>query len=507
MTNVADPREAKASPSGTEKKSVQEYLDEAPAWQDGTALKSPPKSSMQSLIFLLASAGKLFEGLVVFMTGAALPLIVADLGLTDTQAGLVTATTLGGILVGALFLGSLSDRLGRKTMFVAEMVIFTAFLAGLCFAPNLGVLLFCLFGMGLALGCDYPTAHLMLSETMPSSQRSRSVLGAFAFQAIGAVVGAGVAVAVLALLEPSVSHWRVMFGISVIPALVVTIGRFFVAPSPHWLLLAGRHEEAEQALSKVLRRDPAYPSEISLSPADTTFGGQRGRFRDLFRTGKGGSLRATVLASVPWFLQDLSTYGIGIFTPVIIAATLGGSNGDGDASNPVANVIHDDLIGTEGAVLIDAFLVVGILVAIRYVDRLGSIKMQVWGFTGCAVGMAIACVGTLIDAEPVQTILIFIGFITFTFMTNAGPNAQTYLISGEVFPTAVRGTGSGFAAACGKVGAVLTAFLFPTLLTKFGTAPILIVLVLCSLAGAVVTQAFRIDTTGKSLEEIHGSSR
>lgn len=504
MTDVSDAVSAELPRPERPQKSVQEYLDEVPVWKDGTELGRPPKAPMQSLIFILASAGKLFEGLVVFMTGTALPLIVADLDLTDAQAGLVTATALSGILVGALFLGSLSDRLGRKTMFVAEMVIFTAFLTGLCFAPNLPVLLFCLFGMGLALGCDYPTAHLMLSETMASSERSRSVLGAFAFQAIGAVVGAGVAVAVLALLEPNVGHWRVMFGIAVIPALVVTIGRFFVAPSPHWLLAAGRHEEAEAALSKVLRREPPYPSRVELANIDAGTE-QRGRFRDLFRSGKGGSLRATVLASVPWFLQDLSTYGIGIFTPVIIAASIGGAVDDSGAANPVAGVVHDDLIGAEGAVLIDAFLVVGILVAIRYVNKLGSIRMQIWGFIGCAVGMAIACLGTVIDMEPLQTILIFVGFMTFTFMTNAGPNAQTYLISGEVFPTAVRGTGSGFAAACGKAGAVLTAFLFPMLLTKFGTAPILIVLIVCSLAGAAVTSAFRIDTTGKSLEEVHGS--
>lgn len=505
MADTSGPVSNEATPPRVRARTVQDYLDETPQWRDGTALGRPPRAAMQSLIFLLASAGKLFEGLVVFMTGTALPLIVADLGLTDTQAGLVTATTLCGILVGALFLGSMSDRIGRKTMFVAEMVVFTAFLTGVCFAPNLPVLLFCLFGMGLALGCDYPTAHLMLSETMSSAERGRSVLGAFAFQAVGAVVGAGVAVGVLALLPPDTGHWRVMFGVAVLPALLVTIGRFFVAPSPHWLLAVGRREEAEDALRKVLRRDPPYPSEITLAPVAASLE-PRGRFRDLFRRGKGGSLKATILASVPWFLQDLSTYGIGIFTPVIIAASIGDRVDDSGSLNPVAGVVHDELIGAEGAVLIDAFLVVGILVAIRYVNRLGSIRMQIWGFLGCAAGMAVATIGSLISAEPLQTILIFIGFTTFTFMTNFGPNAQTYLIAGEVFPTAVRGTGSGFAAACGKAGAVLTAFLFPVLLTQFGTTPILIVLILCSLAGALVTSIFRIDTTGKSLEELHSSS-
>ena len=60
--------------------------------------------------------------------------------------------------------------------------------------------------------------------------------------------------------------------------------------------------------------------------------------------------------------------------------------------------------------------------------------------------------------------LIFAGFMLFNFMTNMGPNAQTYLLAGEVFPTRLRGTGAGFAAAVAKVGAVMTAFLFPILL-------------------------------------------
>lgn len=487
-------------------KTVQQYLDAVPQWEDGTPLSRPPKTPMQSLVFLLASAGKLFEGLIVFMTGMALPLIVEDLHLTTAEAGVVSATSLGGILVGALLLGNLSDRFGRKLMFIVEMIIFSSFLLGVCFATNVPALIICLFGMGLALGCDYPTAHLMLSETMSSRARSRSVLGAFAFQAIGAVVGAVVAVSVLALLPENVNNWRIMFGLAVIPAIVVTVGRLFVVQSPHWLVAAGRTAEAEVALEKLLRRKPQFPQHFHVAPAPALQTGQGGRYRDLFRGGPKGNLRATIFASIPWFLQDLSTYGIGIFTPVIIAATIGGQNGAGGVmrhGDSLSAVTAESLIGAEGAILIDSFLLVGILVAIKLVDRLGSVRMQVVGFIGCAIGLGIAAVGTALGEGALATPLIFLGFMTFTFMTNAGPNSQTYLISGEVFPTAVRGTGSGFAAACGKVGAVLTAFLFPILLNTLGTVPILIILMLCSVAGSIVTWMFRIDTTGKDLESVH----
>jgi len=90
----------------------------------------------------------------------------------------------------------------------------------------------------------------------------------------------------------------------------------------------------------------------------------------------------------------------------------------------------------------------------------------------------------------------------FNFMTNLGPNAQTYLLAGEVFPTAIRGKGAGFAAAFGKIGAVTTAFLFPILLASIGTTALLYILVVTSILGAVITWSFRIETTGVNLAEI-----
>ena len=90
----------------------------------------------------------------------------------------------------------------------------------------------------------------------------------------------------------------------------------------------------------------------------------------------------------------------------------------------------------------------------------------------------------------------------FNFMTNLGPNAQTYLLAGEVFPIEIRGKGAGFAAAVGKIGAVTTAFLFPILLVGIGTTALLYILVVTSILGAVITRMFRIETTGVNLAEM-----
>jgi hypothetical protein len=90
----------------------------------------------------------------------------------------------------------------------------------------------------------------------------------------------------------------------------------------------------------------------------------------------------------------------------------------------------------------------------------------------------------------------------FNFMTNMGPNAQTYLLAGEVFPTHIRGQGAGFAAAFAKIGAVTTAYLFPVMLSDMGTRSLLYILVATSLLGATVTWLFRIETTGIDLDTL-----
>src|ERR1700750_1720777 len=215
-------------------RTVQEYIDEVPVWPDGTHLVSTPMTEMQKLIWMLAAAGKFFEGFVGFMTGVALPLIAPQFEIGPTQNGLVTAASLCGILIGAVGLGSLSDRFGRKSMFVVEMMIFTAFLGAAVFCTSFLSLVFCLFGLGLALGCDYPTAHMIISENIPSRSRGKLVLGAFGFQALRGLGGTAVGWLVLSIVL-DLSAWRWMYATAVVPTLAVTIGRFYITESANWL--------------------------------------------------------------------------------------------------------------------------------------------------------------------------------------------------------------------------------------------------------------------------------
>jgi len=487
-----------ANPVPGEPRTVQHYIDELPMWPDGTRLRSTPMTGMQRLIWMLAAAGKFFEGFVVFMTGVALPLIAHQFQITPAQHGFVTAATLGGILVGAVGLGSLSDQFGRKSMFIVEMIIFTAFLGAAVFSTSFISLVICLFGLGLALGCDYPTAHMIISENIPSTSRGRLVLGAFAFQAVGALGGAAVGYAVL-IAVPNLDAWRWMFATAVVPALLVTIGRFYITESANWLHARGATDRATVAATRLLRRTPQFPQSIVLKPQPVAAAGEShggDSFLSLFSK---RYRRATILASVPWFLQDLSTYGIGIFTPTILAAALG--HGTDHHARSMSDLIANATQAAKGDAMITTLLIIGIVFAVMLADKMGRIRLQIIGFIGCAVGLFLASLSVDLAGSS-KIIVIFAGFMLFDFMTNLGPNAQTYLLAGEVFPTAIRGKGAGFAAAFAKIGAVATAFLFPILLDTIGTRWLLYSLVVASVLGAVVTWAFRIETTGVDLDHI-----
>ncbi|MGC9386212.1 MAG: MFS transporter [Hydrogenovibrio sp.] len=478
----------------------QQYIDETPTWKDGTQVSGAPMTAMQWRIWTLATAGKFFEGMVVFMTGVALPLIVAEFQLGAMEKGVIGAAILFGILIGATTLGGLADKYGRKRLFIAELILFVFFLAALTISPSFIFLALALFGAGLALGCDYPTAHLVISESIPSRSRGKLVLGAFGFQAVGALVGTMIGFLVL-YLSPEVGSWRYMYAVAIIPALLVIAGRFFINESPHWLMDKGHTAQAEHELGRLLERDPKYPSQIALvkppEEAEPEHERKQPGIKKLF---KKKHRRATIFASVPWFLQDLGTYGIGIFTPIILVATFGHDT-IGDDRN-IADLVENTLQSAKHAAFLDVLLIVGMLFAIFLTDKIGRIKLQIFGFIGCAIGLMLVAFSESLTGD-MKLYLIFIGFMLFNFMTNLGPNAQTYLIAGEVFPTKIRGVGAGFAASFAKIGAVGTAFLFPILLTDIGTAALLYILAGTSILGAWVTWHYRIETRGISLESIH----
>ena len=97
--------------------------------------------------------------------------------------------------------------------------------------------------------------------------------------------------------------------------------------------------------------------------------------------------RATILASVPGFLQDLSTYGIGTFIPTILAVALGHH---AEHVRSMSDLIANATVAARGDAMITLLLIIGIVFAVMLADRLGRIRLQIIGFIGCAVGLLIA---------------------------------------------------------------------------------------------------------------------
>ncbi|MBD2234223.1 MFS transporter [Phormidium tenue] len=441
-------------------------------------------------LWLLAASLIALDGFDFFIIGVALPFLQRDLGLGPAAVGAVAAAAVAGSLLGSLFLGPLTDKLGRQPMLIADVILFVVATAGTALAWNLASLLVFRVLVGVAIGADYPISVAYIVENVPTRHRDQLVIGAFSFQAVGALLGALVGIAILYGFsvgypgdEQMAIHyaWRWMLGVGVVLALGVALARLAVSlESPAYLLSQGDYEAASAMASELLEEPmtlkPDGPEGPIFAPDDQP----QLRYRDLFVP---TYRRQTLLASVPWFLQDIATYGVGIFTPVILGVLVFGGS---------SNLVAQTMASAKGSALVDIFLILGFLLAVLLVKRLGPIVLQIVGFLGMALGLGLLAASTGLPAESRAAMgLIFGGFLLFNLLMNAGPNATTFLLSGAVFPAAIRASGAGLSAAIAKAGAVLGTFGLPVLQQALGLALTLVLLaLLCGLA-AVVTFVYR----------------
>ncbi len=446
------------------RKSFEQHLDDTPF------------TKTQRKVWILSAMGVLLDGFDFFIIGVALPLIAHDFHMNAATKGLVAVAAVAGAFFGALVFGQVADRVGRKGMFMVDIILFVIFSAASAAAWNPASLIVFRFFLGVGIGADYPIGVSYIAESVPTRLRGRLIVGAFAFQALGSLLGVLVGLLILKA-DPTLSAWRFMLAFGVLPAVVVVIMRDGLPESVRWHLARGNYEKASHAASALLEAPITLNAQNSpVVPCGTSFA-------SLF---KKDCIRRTIFASVPWFLQDISTYGIGIFTPTIMAAM---------ALGTTSSFIAKDMGATEGAAAVDLLLVVGFMLAIVLVRYLSRVTLQIAGFLGMALGLLMVSASSLFAAASASQMgLIFGGFMVFNLFMNMGPNATTYLLSGETFPTAIRATGAGFAASMAKLGAVLGTFFFPILKAQVGIPALLIGLAAASALAAAVTYGFRVDT-------------
>ena len=438
-------------------------------------LDDAPWTPTHLRIWILSSMGILLDGFDFFIMGVAIPLIAQEWHPSSWETGLLGAAAVLGAIVGASTLGALGDRLGRRMAFRLDLGMFVVFALASALAPGLWWLIGFRFLLGVGIGADYPLSAAYVSEIAPARIRTRLLVGAFSFQAVGQVLGVVVGLVILHL-DPTFGAWRPMLAFGVVPAVAIVWFRRTVPESPRWLASSGHPEEAAAVVSRLCAR-PVTPEELREEPG--TEPPTPLRWRELlsrpFRA-------ATALTSVPWLLMDIATYGIGVFTPTIIAAIVVPATAAG-----VSQYIADDLTSTKGAAFCDVFLVVGFLLAIWLVPKVGKIPLQVLGFVVMAVALVVlAAVAGPTGAGSADFAIVFVGFAGFNLFMNLGPNSTTFVMPAEVFPTRVRGSGAGFAAAAGKTGAALGTFLFPILQDDLGLDRTLVIIALgCAVAAAI----------------------
>lgn len=460
----------------------------------GTALDTARMGPMHRRIWLLAGLGILLDGFDFFIIGVANPLIAEDFGLGAASKGLVSAAAIIGAIVGAGLLGPLGDRLGRARLFKVDLWLFVVFSVACVFAWDEWSLIAFRFLLGVAIGLDYPIAASYLAEVLPTRNRGRWLVGAFSLQAAGILLGALIGVAILLAL-PEVESWRLMLGFGAIPALIIIWLRRGTPESPRWLAAHGREQEAVAVTEQLCGGRPVVVTDADRGGFEAPPEGLRALVQPrLF----GRALRRrTAFTAIPWFLMDIATYGVGIFTPTLLAAMA--------LAGPDATFLSDDIASTEGTAALDVFLVLGFLTAVLLVDRVGRIPLQLTGFAAMAVALGVlALADGLPGGGEDHLALVFVGFALFNFFMNAGPNATTFALPAEVFPEDVRAAGHGFAAACAKFGAALGVFLFPILQDDLGTSALLGVIAGLCVVAFLVTAALRIEPKGRSLSEISG---
>lgn len=412
---------------------------------------------LQRRVWFLSGLGVLLDGFDLFIIGVALPLITVQFLLSDFDKGMVGAAAVLGAVVGAAVMGHLADHFGRRLLFVVDLLLFVVFAVLSGFAWDLWSLLAFRFLLGFAVGADYPIASSYLAEFMPSTVRGRWMVGAFSFQAIGILLGASLGVLILLSGVGPDLAWRLMLAAGAIPAIIIVILRRSIPESPEWE--KARIEE-----------------------------NQKPGIGALFAP---GLRRRTILAVVPWFLMDVMLYGVGIFTPTILAML---SIGGGD------DIMAKDVATTSGTAALDIFLVIGFVIAIVLVERVGRMSLQITGFIGTTVGLLLLATGSL---GTQSNAVVLLGFAVFNLMVNTGPNSTTFLVAAEVFPTHLRATGAGLAASAAKLGAVVGIITLPVMLGSLGLATTMYVIAGASALGMIVTMTFRFETAGRDLREIN----
>lgn len=438
-----------------------------------------PSTPMMKKILFITGIGWMFDAMDQGMVSGVMAAIGADWSLSTGQIGLLGSSGMLGMILGAALSGMAADKWGRRTVVMWTLVIY-GIASGLSgFAANYPMLLVLRFITGFGLGGELPAASTLISEYSPTKTRGRNVIILESFWAWGWILAALVAY----LLIP-VYGWRTAFWVGAVPALFAAYLRRAVPESPRYLEASGRGREADN-LIRIMEKQAGL-EEYPEKGQPQVFQDKAGDVKVRLSLGELWSkkyARSTFVLWVIWIGINFGYYGFVLWTPSLLVA--------------------------QGFALVKSFqftLIMclaqlpGYFSAAWLVEKIGRKWVLAIYFAGTA--FAAWFFG---HAATTQQVLLF-GCLLYFF--SLGAWGCVYAYTPEVYPTVARGSGTGWAAAFGRVGAFIAPLVVPVIYNAYGQETgygyIFALLTGVFAAVAVVVAVFGKETMGKSLEEISG---
>lgn len=433
-------------------------------------LEKLPFSRWHLNLAILAGIGVLFDAADFALFGAALPPIAHEFGLGPAQAGLLATIGLMGAFLGALFWGTISDYIGRRTSFNATVGIFTVFTGLTALSWNVLSLTIFRFLSNFGLGGQIPVALTITSEFMPSRLRGRvssSVLAAFP---LGLAVAAGLSL----LLIPRFG-WRAVFAVGVVPALLLLFVRRYMPESVRYLISRGKVNEAERTVEAIERKalghvnvglvNAAPEPEVNVKQGVTVF--------ELLSPER---RRTTILLWIVSFCFFWSSNGILFMLPTILT----------ERGIPLSQAISFALV--QGIFGVFGYSICGFLI-----DRFGRRPILfLYFFVGAAFHLWFA----MASGFWMYVSIALVGWV------NPGVYGPTGVYVGELHPTHLRATAVGWFFGIGRIGSFLAPAVVGLMLAGGFGHYVLHTFALTYLIASFAIIAIGIETKGMVLEQI-----
>jgi SP family arabinose:H+ symporter-like MFS transporter len=443
-------------------------------------------------ICLVASLGGFLFGFDTAVISGTFEFVEKLFSLSKFQVGWFGSSALVGCIVGAALVGMLSDRFGRKpNLLVASVFLFVSALYS-TIPPNFDVLTWARLIGGVGVGMASVLAPMYISEFAPPKWRGRLVT-LYQLSIVLGILAAYFSNWVLlgfSRANPEAfggqgwlhwtlvaEVWRGMFGAEMIPAAAFFFLLFLVPESPRWLAKAGRDGQAFAVLTRV---DGAELARRELTEIQQSIRDETGTLAELFRPG----LRMALVVAV-----GLSVFGqlTGVNIVVYYGPTVLQGAGFASAS------------ALQWQVVLGIVNLLFTLVAIWKVDRWGRRPLLVWGMA--VVTLALAATAWLLFLEAragwvVALLCVYMGFVSVSIC------GVIWVLSPEIFPNRVRGRAMSIATFANWTTNMISAFLFPWYVDRFGIhTGFFTFAAICAVATVFFWRCVP-ETKGKSLEEI-----